>query len=41
MYACIYENLLGCVLRIIKEVEKFQFEQVDDMTLIVMKKLPD
>lgn len=27
--------------RIIKGVEKFQFEQLDDMTLVVMKKLPD
>jgi len=27
--------------RIIREVEMFQFEQMDDMTLIVMKKLPD
>jgi len=26
---------------IIKEVERFQDEQLDDMTLIVMKKLPD
>ena len=26
---------------IIKEVERFQAEQLDDMTLIVMKKLPD
>ena len=26
---------------IIREVETFQFEQMDDMTLFVMKKLPD